>query len=76
MSNQHKDAHSRYQITIEGQLDPRWQVRFEGLTLTHSATGQTLLSGPLPDQAALYGVLKKINNLGLTLVAVQREPRS
>lgn len=72
MSNDHTGEHDRYQITIASQLDPRWDSWFEGLTLTRGA-GQTVLSGPLPDQAALHGVLKKINNLGLTLVAVQRE---
>jgi hypothetical protein len=61
---------SQYQIIIEGHLDPCWQDWFEGLTVTRTDDGRTILSGPIRDQAALHGVLKKINNLGLTLISV------
>ena len=59
-----------YQIEIKGHLDTRWQDWFENLTITHTEAGNTILSGNIADQAALHGVLKKINNLGLTLVSV------
>ncbi len=59
-----------YQIRFKGHLDPSWSSWFDGLTITHEENGQTLLAGPLPDQAALYGILEKARNLNLTLVAV------
>lgn len=60
-----------YRIRVQGHLDPAWQHRFEGLHLTQEDAGTTLLSGPLPDQAALHGVLLQIIRLGLTLLSVQ-----
>lgn len=60
-----------YQIRIKEQLDPNWQDWFAGLQIAHESPATTLLSGPLPDQAALFGVLLKINRLGLTLLSVQ-----
>ncbi|MCB8986506.1 MAG: hypothetical protein H6661_01995 [Ardenticatenaceae bacterium] len=68
--NDSTGKHSRYEFEIEGHLDDRWQEWFEEFTLTHTADGRTLLTGPIRDQAALHGVLKKINNLGLTLISV------
>ncbi len=59
-----------YEIRIRGHLDMRWADWFEGLTITLEENGNTLLSGPLADQAALHGILKKVRNLGLTLVSV------
>ena len=64
----------RYQIRFQGQLDPSWSTWFDGLTITHEVTGQTVLTGHLPDQAALYGVLEKARNLNLTLVSVGQLP--
>jgi hypothetical protein len=61
-----------YQIRVKGHLDPRWADWFDGLTLAHRADGTTLLSGPVADQAALHGLLDKIRNLSLTLLAVNR----
>jgi len=61
-----------YQIRIEGHLRPQWADWFEGLSITLEADGVTLLTGPMLDQAALYGVLKKVRNLGLPLLAVNR----
>ena len=63
-----------YQIRFKGHLDPSWSAWFDGLTLTHEASGETLLTGLLPDQAALYGILEKARNLNLTLVAVGEVP--
>ena len=60
----------RYLITVKGHLDQRWSEWFEGLTITLGAGGETILSGQLADQAALYGTLMKIYDLGLPLLAV------
>ncbi len=59
-----------YEIRIEGQLDDRWQDWFDGWTVTQEAGGTTLLSGPVPDQPALYGILRRVRDLGLPLVSV------
>lgn len=60
-----------YRICVKEHVDPSWQPWFAGLEITHEASGMTLLSGPLPDQAALYGVLLKIARLGLTLISLE-----
>jgi hypothetical protein len=60
-----------YHVHIKGHLDPSWQPWLAGLQIRHEAAGTTVLSGPLPDQAALYGVLLKIDRLGLTLLALE-----
>jgi hypothetical protein len=66
-----------YAIRVQGHLDGLWSDWFEGLTLTHEADGTSSLVGPLADQAALYGLLNRIRDLGLTLLAVSRvEPRA
>lgn len=62
-----------YQIRIEGELDERWLRRFEGLAMTTCPDGETEISGVMIDQAALYGVLNRIRDLGLVLVSVQRK---
>ncbi len=58
----------RYVIRVKGHLDPFWQEWFEHLAITHQSDGTTLLSGPIRDQAALYGLLIKMRDLGLTLL--------
>jgi len=70
MMNEPADKQQSYAIKIAGQLDARWQAWFDGLTITPTTDGDTLLSGPIRDQAELYGVLKRINNLGLILISV------
>ena len=64
------NEHTVYHIKIKGHLDARWQDWFDGLTLILTDDGNTILSGVIVDQAALYGVLKKISNLGLSLISV------
>ncbi len=59
-----------YEIRIKGHLDDRWSDWFEGLTITLEEGGDTLLTGPVIDQAALHGLLKKVRDLGLPLVSV------
>ncbi len=61
-----------YEIRIEGQLTERWSDWLGGLALCAEAGGQTTLRGPLPDQAALLGVLGQLHALNLTLISVQR----
>lgn len=63
-----------YQIRFKGHLDLSWATWFDSLTITHEANGETVLTGPLPDQAALYGVLEKARNLNLTLVSIAEVP--
>ena len=65
-------AQEIYQIRVKGHLDVERSSWFNGLTINHTPNGETLLTGPLLDQAALYSVLLKIHNLGLPLLAVQR----
>ncbi len=61
-----------YQIRFKGHLDDRWAEWFDGLTITLEEDGDTLLTGPVVDQAALHGLLKKVRDLGLLLVSVNR----
>jgi hypothetical protein len=61
-----------YEIRIQGRLDDRWAARFEGLTLTPEDNGDTLLTGPVVDQAALHGLLRKVRDLGMPLISVTR----
>lgn len=61
-----------YEIWIDGRLDARWQDWFDGMTVTLDDHGGTLLSGPVVDQAALHGLLKKVRDLGLPLLSVIR----
>jgi hypothetical protein len=63
-----------YQIRIGGHLGREWADWFEGLTLTALDNGETLLTGPVLDQAALYGLLRKVRDFGMPLLSVMRVP--
>jgi hypothetical protein len=66
-----------YQIRVRGHLDRHWSEWFDNMTITHDADGATTLVGIIPDQSALYGLLNKARDLGLTLLAVARiEPQT
>ena len=65
-----------YEIKVEGHLGQQWADWFGGVTITLEPNGNTLLTGPVIDQAALYGLLKKVRDLGMPLVSVNRvQPR-
>jgi hypothetical protein len=61
-----------YEIRIKGHLDSQWAMWFDGLTISLEENGDTLLSGPVADQAALHGLLKKVRDLGLPLRSVNQ----
>ena len=69
-SNPDADQRTVYQIRIKGHLGSQWTNWFEGLTVTLEEEGSTLLSGPVVDQSALHGILKKIRDLGMPLLSV------
>ena len=64
----HEPVH--YQIRLKGHLDTQWADWFAGLAVSLEENGDTLLTGPVADQAALHGLLKKIRDLGLPLLSV------
>jgi len=61
-----------YEIRVQGKLDAHWSDWFDGLSVTETGAGETLIKGAVADQAALRGILEKIWNLNLVLVSVQR----
>ena len=69
-STEKYDKPGLYEIRIKGHLTDRWADWFDGLTIKREENGDTLLTGPVIDQAALHGLLRKVRNLGLPLVAV------
>jgi hypothetical protein len=71
-----QDEPGCYEIRLKGHLDERWADWFEGLTITREDSGHTLLRGPVVDQAALHGLLRRVRDLGLPLLSVmQVDPR-
>ena len=68
------DRPSIYEIRIEGHLADRWSDWFDGLAIRHEPSGETSLAGLISDQAALFGVLNKIQALNLVLISVSRSP--
>ena len=67
-----QDQPEVYEIVVHGHLDQDWSDWFDGLIILQKNNGETLLTGPLVDQAALHGVLNKIRDLGLLLISVTR----
>ena len=65
-----RDARERYEIRLQGHLDAPWAAWFDGLSLTHESDGTTVIRGPVTDQAALHGLLKRVGDLGLPLLSV------
>jgi hypothetical protein len=59
-----------YQIRLRGQLGAQWADWFDSLAVTQAENGDTLLTGPVSDQAALFGLLRKVRNLGLPLISI------
>lgn len=64
-----------FEIHLKAYLDTRWANWFEGMTITLTEDGDTVLTGPVADQAALHGLLKKVRDLGLLLISVNRVER-
>ncbi len=71
-SAQHHHEPGLYEIRIVGHLDSRWADWFGDLSFTHESDGTTILYGPVVDQAALHGLLRRVRDLGLPLVSVTR----
>jgi len=70
MSDRSASNRKVYEIRLKGNLDAQWVTWFDGLEITEDENGETLLSGPVTDQAALYGLLRKVRDLGMPLVSV------
>jgi hypothetical protein len=70
LSTENHHEPGRYEIRLKGHLDARWANWFEGLSFAHESDGTTILSGPVVDQAALHGLLRKVRDLGLPLLSV------
>jgi hypothetical protein len=64
----------RYQIRVSGHLAPRWAAFFDGMTITAHADGTTVIEGPVADQSALHGLIRKLSDLALPLVSVGPAP--
>ena len=63
---------SRYELRVKGHLPQHWSEWLDGLTITHAPNGETILTGPLRDQAALFGVMMKARDLGLALLSINQ----
>lgn len=72
VTTQQREQPVIYQLRIEGHLSPHWAEWFEGLTITLEENGETVLTGPVADQAVLHGLLRKVRDVGLPLISVTR----
>ncbi|MEJ2484619.1 MAG: hypothetical protein P8Y68_02685 [Anaerolineales bacterium] len=63
----------RVEICIEGQIDKAWSEWFEGFSVTHTPRNETIITGEVPDQSALYGMITKLRDLGLKLISVNSQ---
>ena len=70
LSTDDRDEAGLYEIRLKGRLDTRWSDWFNGLSFTYGSDGTTIISGPVVDQAALQGLLRKVHDLDLPLVSV------
>ena len=61
---------SQYEIRVRGHFDDTWSDWFEGFTLSHDSDDTTTLTGPVADQSALHGLLRRVSDLGITLISV------
>ena len=66
---------AEYAIRVRGVLDPAWASWFEGMDIHSDRPGETVITGPVADQAALHGLLTKIRDLGLPLVSIHQLPQ-
>lgn len=71
-TNTPTDGDVVYEIRLQGHLEARWRAWFAGFAIQLAPQGETVLTGPVADQAALFGVLRKVRDLGLPLLAVNR----
>jgi hypothetical protein len=69
------DTQATYRIRVKGKLDEEWSDWFDGLTITQLVDGETFLTGPVADQAALHSILGRIRDMGLPLLSVERMER-
>jgi hypothetical protein len=69
-THEDREEPGHYEVRIKGHLDDRRAAWFEGLTLTLEDNGDTLITGPVVDQAALHGLLRKVRDLGMPLISV------
>jgi hypothetical protein len=67
------DKPAYYRIRVQGILKARWSDWFDDFEITHDPNGETVLTGPVADQSALYGIIGRARDLGLTLISVERE---
>lgn len=65
-------ATANYEIVIRGRLRPEWSSWFNDMTIDSTENGDTILTGPVRDQAALHGILNRIRDLNLTLIEIKR----
>lgn len=72
MSDQQNEKGMIYQIRIEGPLGQQWTDWFDGMSISQEQDGTTLLTGPVVDQSELHGLLKKVRDLGIPLISVNR----
>ena len=74
MSSGHPHDPGGYAIRVQGRLDSRWVAWFDGMTVTPQSDGTTTIHGPVVDQAALHGLLRKLRDVGLPLLSVTQAP--